>query len=430
VQSLDRLLIGSIKHAIASPLSLSHSAVALAIGLTLPSWLETSAKVSEVFLRMNSCDSRWSSLGRMLMREQCPARVNSESFRGRTNSATRLQRAAKLAVMQLGWCLQQDTHHRPGSRRCHLLNVDAGPGLPRLSEQYSSMSAISIDGDSLRLVHDLWSGWGAAPPIKQLSLDVYTDGSFDRSSSSSSWAVVIGDDWFDDNFTSVPIDESHIRALDVRGATMIGASIHSTQGVYPAELQAIARALAMLPASAAIHIHSDSRSSLEAIYAYEQQLNERKRLRMSARPILQLIHRQLRSREAAGGSVTLSHVKAHTDGADRHSVGNRIADYHANISRANSDRSYPLNLRELPLAALENSLCISTEGCQQIINDVRRSALDVLRQNALTHWRAHAHQGAVASAGVIELGRVVMTHGSPAEQSTFVHVATNSITRR
>jgi hypothetical protein len=123
---------------------------------------------------------------------------------------------------------------------------------------------------------------------------------------------------------------------------MVSSAIRCTQGVYPAELQAIARALAMLPASAANRIHSDSRSSLEAVHAYEQQLNER--------PILQLNPRLMQQREVAGGSVVLSHVKAHIDGDDRHSVGDRIADYHANLARCRLDRSYPLNLRELPLA--------------------------------------------------------------------------------
>jgi hypothetical protein len=104
VINLDRLLVRSIKHVVKSPLMLSHSAVALAVGLTytLPSWLETSAKVSEVFLRMNSSDSRWSSLGRMLMREQCPARIDSVTFNVRTSAGSRLQRAAKLAVTHLG----------------------------------------------------------------------------------------------------------------------------------------------------------------------------------------------------------------------------------------------------------------------------------------------------------------------------------------
>jgi ribonuclease HI len=204
-----------------------------------------------------------------------------------------------------------------------------------------------------RLVHDLWSGWGTAPAANQLALDVlqYTDGSFDRSTSTLSWAVVIGDDGFDDNLASVPIDETLIRTWDVGGATMVGSSIRCTQGVYFAELQAIALAMHMLPASAAIRIHSDSRSSLEVIYAYKQQLNERKRLRMSAHPILQLIHRLMQQREAAGGSITLSHVKAHTDDDDaRHSSS-------AGHLRAYRDQLDPVSLagrciRRLVIAAV------------------------------------------------------------------------------
>ena len=45
LKACDRQLIGCIKHAAASLLLLSHSAVALSLGLLLPSWLESSIKV-------------------------------------------------------------------------------------------------------------------------------------------------------------------------------------------------------------------------------------------------------------------------------------------------------------------------------------------------------------------------------------------------
>ena len=45
-------------------------------------------------------------------------------------------------------------------------------------------------------------------------------------------------------------------------------------------------------------------------------------MRMSARTILQLIHHMITQRREAGGSLTLSHVKAHTTNTDYHSVGN------------------------------------------------------------------------------------------------------------
>ena len=46
----------------------------------------------------------------------------------------------------------------------------------------------------------------------------------------------------------------------------------------------------MFPASCALHIHSDSQAALAGIAAYEGECNERQRLRMAARPLLQLIH--------------------------------------------------------------------------------------------------------------------------------------------
>jgi hypothetical protein len=60
LKKCDAILVGSMKHAAASPLCLSHSAVALSLRFTLPSWLETAVKVSELFLRMNSITCRWS----------------------------------------------------------------------------------------------------------------------------------------------------------------------------------------------------------------------------------------------------------------------------------------------------------------------------------------------------------------------------------
>jgi len=51
LQSYDTTLVGCIRHAIASPLRLSHAAVALAVGFLLPSTLEVAIKVSELFIR-------------------------------------------------------------------------------------------------------------------------------------------------------------------------------------------------------------------------------------------------------------------------------------------------------------------------------------------------------------------------------------------
>ena len=50
INSLDRLLIGCIKHLSRSGLMLSHTALALTLHLHLPSWMEVCVKVSEMFI--------------------------------------------------------------------------------------------------------------------------------------------------------------------------------------------------------------------------------------------------------------------------------------------------------------------------------------------------------------------------------------------
>ena len=116
--------------------------------------------------------------------------------------------------------------------------------------------------------------------MRQRTVHVYTDGSFDAQSATSSWAVTIGNQWLDEHYDSVPSDESLVQSHHVKGAATSGASIDCTRGIYPAELHAIARTLAMFPSSVTLRIHSDSQASLAAIRCYELLTTERRRMRM------------------------------------------------------------------------------------------------------------------------------------------------------
>jgi exonuclease III len=405
----DRLIIGSIKHAVNSPLQLSHSAVALSIGLLLPSWLETSVKVSELFLRMNDSDARWGELGRVLMRQSS------------SNS-----RAAHLAEQNLGWELHLTERQRAG-RRQHLFKQDVDARTrPECSASTPCQLAAGLG--PVHLAHDHWRGFGPSAPPQEVH--VYTDGSFDPLSTpvpTSAWAVTVSEQWLEDNYGSIPSDEKVLRAYHVGGAVLLGASIQCTRGIYPAELQAIARALAMFPASFALHIHSDSQASLKAIQAYESLSNERKRMRMAARTLLQLIHHLLQVRASAGGSVQWHHISAHSSLDDIHSVGNRLSDYQANLSRC-SVHPTPSTLEELPLSACEPHLTIINNSGVQLIDDVRSTALSQIKQSALSHWQEKRDgREYFASEAAVTLGRVVIQHGSKQQQCTLVHVATNSI---
>ena len=302
IKNCDRLIIGCIKHLVKSPLKLSHTAVALTIGLHLPSWMEVSVKVSELFLRLNSQDARWGHIGRLSMLRDCGSVTNAASPVHHASTLSRFRRAASLAVSKLHWDLQL---HHSGGRHRHLFDSEALRALDRGS--CSSSPHVSLAAGESRLAHDAWSGWGADVPAQ--SVLVYTDGSYSAAMDNSAWSVAVGSVWLLDNFAAIP-PERLLRANHVVGATLIGADIVCTQGIYPAELQAIARALAMLPLSFSLDIHSDSRSSIDAIRSYERQLNERKRMRMSARPLLQLVHNLLGRRVAAGGRVDWQHVAA------------------------------------------------------------------------------------------------------------------------
>lgn len=425
IADCDRILIGCLKHAASSPIRLSHTALALALNLTLPSWLEASVKVSELFLRLNSSDPRWGFLGRITMLQQCGASVDSSCplSRADTPKSSLMRRTAYLAVHKLGWKLSLDELHRSGSRHRHLAQAEPLDSLPDVS-QCSSSALVDFSDGPTPIAHDHWTGWGKL--IAPLTIHLYTDGSHVASPQpQSAWSVVAADRWLDDNFGSVPSDEQLLTPAHTFGATLTGSSISCTQGVYPAELQAIARALAMFPLRFQLHIHSDSKASIAAVARYEHSIFERERLRMQARPILFLIHHLLTIRREAGGDAQLHHVKAHTDGMDIDSVGNRLADYQAERARSKPDRSRPLNLAPLPLSSLEPHFRCGVEGGLQVIDDIRRTSRLQLRASALVKWKSKADQ-AFASLGAIDLGRVVLKHGSAAQQRSFVHLATNS----
>ena len=91
----------------------------------------------------------------------------------------------------------------------------------------------------------------------------------------------------------------------------------------------------------------------------------------------------------AGSSVQLEHVRAHSTAADIHSVGNRMTDYKANTARLRPQSATPSTLRELPLAECEHHLTVWTEHGigQQVIDDVRRTAIAQLRSQQLHSWR-------------------------------------------
>src|SRR6185437_14265867 len=130
-----------------------------------------------------------------------------------------------------------------------------------------------------------------------------------------------------------------------------------------------------------------------------------------------------------GGSVQSSHVRDHTDNTDLVSVGNRLADFQANLCRSKPDRVQSTRLLQLPVEQMEQHLFIREQGPEGrcVINDVRRSALAVLRSAALARWHSRDEQGTLAGDGMLELAAAVRRCGSAQQQTALLHAATNSI---
>lgn len=431
IKKCDRLMVGCIKHLVSSPLQLSHTAVASTLHFVLPSRLEISIKVSELFLRLNSADTRWGRLGRAVMRLDLPSTVDHTTSLPQPNSGTRNTRAAYLVVKKLHWSLHFCEARNDVDRRRHLFHTEVIDDVPsRQRSQCTVRSHIELGEGHAQVAHDCWVGWGTDQQLVDNPVHAYTDGSYDSWNSSSAWSVVLKDRWLVDNFRTVP-SERLLQLPHVGGATLVGASISCSDGVYPAELQAIARTLAMLPLNFKLHIHSDSEASIAAIGSHRLELNERTRMRMAGRTILQLIDHLMTRRLQAGGDTQFSHIRAHTDSDDIDSIGNRIADFQAQRSRTNPLlTSTPPWLNQLPLHECEPHLHIKSPDGRVVIDDIRRASRSVVRAQDLTYWSDHyrnEHQGKLACEGTLELGKVVLKSGSRDQQVTLVHTATNTI---
>ncbi len=437
----DRLLIGAIKHTMQSPLGLSHSMCAILTHLNLPSWLEQTIKVSELFLRMNSSslDRRWGDLGRECMRIQCSSTINNDMRHNlhHRNSGTRLTRTALLSLKYLKWELYLNHTNRIGGRHTSIyqtLPVSDTPSI--LTSTATSIPPVQlIDDRRLHVVHDHWTGWGTS--LMSNNIHVYSDGSYGALLNTSSWAVLVADKVFQIDFRSYPVDEKLIRAHHIDPDTsMFASKIINTSGIYPAELQGIARILAMFSLTHVLHIHTDSQSSIKAIQSYSEQLNERKRLRMASRPLLQLIHHLTSLRQAANGNVKYYHVKAHSAQTDLHSVGNRIVDYQANSTRLKSDSDYrplPSTLLQLPLRQCEQHLCmINSLTRMQVIDDIRSTCLKQIKHDALLRWVDRlfkCDQSYFADLTIMmpDVSRNILRYGTHQQQISFMQCITNSI---
>ena len=119
---------------------------------------------------------------------------------------------------------------------------------------------------------------------------------------------------------------------------------------YMAELAALHKGIRSVPANVDLTIHTDSLSAKQAIESALRSPESFKALRCAGRPYILAIVSAIETRTKSGASTTLLHVRSHTGGRDKASIGNAKAD-----RLAKWEASQP-NLANSAINLLQNDL--------------------------------------------------------------------------
>jgi ribonuclease HI len=372
-------------------------------GVRLPSLEEKLLKVTEAFFRLNAGQSRsWSARARWV------ARPRAASQRCATN---RLVRAADIAL-SFGWTMQQSRDDGMLDERAQVLSLAPVTGIT---------ARFQLGGEEYKAVGnhcELWRRGEVERPWPVVSM--YTDGSWHahgldgKSAPVSAWAVIVENDWLRECHGLVEPEGSISRSTLSR-AVLFGGRINARQGVgnYDAELQAIARALTLVPADTSVVIYTDSQSSIDAISRYRL-VGGRRQLRMAGRTHLSLISGIMKAKVEEGADVHLLWVKAHAKAEDAlglASVGNRLADHVAgqmcNDRWANSFRCNHV----IPWGQYDPFVTIEDSVTGRVLSaDPRRSALGYLASECRSVWSMSQSQSrfSVAAGAMRDLWVAVM----------------------
>ena len=181
---------------------------------------------------------------------------------------------------------------------------------------------------------------------------------------------------------------------------------------YLAELGAIIAVLTVVPRTSRLRIFSDSFSAIQAItrgrirdwsgagdpdsnygLVNGHTLSIRDRITCAARPLMTVIRRLLALHEHP---VEFAHVYSHTEGTDRRSVLNAVADVLANTGRVAAGGAPGMCLRASSLDAVPASLTI--KGWGRVLGSYK-AALDKKSKGRLTDkWAALPRQGRLVRA--------------------------------
>jgi len=201
----------------------------------------------------------------------------------------------------------------------------------------------------------------------------------------------------------LPSGSSVIRADGEGQVVGIHAFAVRTSGNnYLAELVAFAAALIQTPLDTDSVTWSDALSVKHAVergrdrsddgsLLHSFHLTQRQRILSAARPVMNIVRAVIAVRE---GASDISHVRAHTGGADVHSRLNEVADAEANRARIEAAET-----GELPyLLAGEEKVWMSVNGVP-VIGSYRRQVLRAAAGKSLARLASMSSQGLLAGHG-------------------------------
>jgi ribonuclease HI len=233
----------------------------------------------------------------------------------------------------------------------------------------------------------------------------FTDGSFKNDV--SAWSVVMANDWFDQNFASLP-DEKNIHVADLSQVCQLSDVIDSSinYGIYGAELTACIRALLTTPCHLDVKVVSDNQASVKAIQSFET-LTHREKLRSNGRTFMFIIQKIIAARE---GEILFQHVKSHTNLKDENSSGNKLADYFAQNA---ADNQVECKYQQLPLASLgEINVSVYDNNGKLITGDVRRTVGKRVEELKLVEWQSSQSQSLFACEQARGFMKFVLKHSN------------------
>lgn len=369
----------------------SHALASLT-GLRLPSDQYSAVRISETFLRANSARDTADFCASRLFRRHRSDTVKNNRLLNVVKLASALDISLSRRYLSRGWAQVDNSA---------LAGISTKRVSVRLPDQDAPVSNLLTFGfiGTRTCVHP------AAVTITVASMS---------SSTTSAWAFVVR------SKAGVEVTNKFAARFE-----------HTPSSSFLVALMSIAVALFSFPVNWSVTVLSASSSATSAIHSYQQQHSERKRLRMSGRPILSLIHRLCCAHSAHNSAIAFRVLDS----------SNRLdsADYKAALHSAQTaivpNRRASAILPSLDWSAGE-ARCVlqhvdrSSPGNKlPCLDDARSFVKGLQNVNNINKWATSSSQSAFACQEMRYLFRTIAAEKHSASAAACLRLCTNIIHR-